>query len=58
MTDPTGLTVNIAVSGDFKQLQLVPEFNKIAKLGRVYYARGFPTMRVGCSGSPPAGGLS
>ncbi|WP_271504834.1 glycosyltransferase family 4 protein [Bradyrhizobium sp. CCBAU 11357] len=30
--------VNIAVCGDFKQLQLIPELDKVADLGRVYYA--------------------
>ncbi|UPK33943.1 glycosyltransferase family 4 protein [Bradyrhizobium sp. 186] len=38
MTDAAGPTVNIAVCGDFKQLQLIPELNKAAHLGRVYYA--------------------
>lgn len=31
-------TVNILVSGDFKQLQLVPELAKTVRLGRVIYA--------------------
>lgn len=30
--------VNIAVCGDFKQLQLVPDLNKVAKLERVLYS--------------------
>ncbi|SFI08702.1 glycosyltransferase family 4 protein [Bradyrhizobium sp. Gha] len=38
MTDAADPTVNIAVCGDFKQLQLVPELNKVAHLQRVYYA--------------------
>jgi glycosyltransferase involved in cell wall biosynthesis len=38
MPDQAGPQVNIAVSGDFKQLQLIPELNKTARLGRVYYA--------------------
>jgi glycosyltransferase involved in cell wall biosynthesis len=38
MHQPVEPLVNIAVSGDFKQLQLVPELNKIARLGRVIYA--------------------
>lgn len=38
MADGAGPTVNIAVCGDFKQLQLIPELNKVAHLGRVYYA--------------------
>jgi len=38
MPDQAEPTVNIAVSGDFQQLQLVPELNKVARLARVYYA--------------------
>lgn len=38
MPDQADPTVNIAVSGDFKHLQLIPELNKAAKLGRVLYA--------------------
>src|SRR3972149_3218269 len=30
--------VNIAVCGDFSQLQLVPHLNRLIDLGRVYYA--------------------
>ena len=38
MPDEARPKVNIAVSGDFSQLQLVPELNRAANLGRVYYA--------------------
>ncbi|MCK1368278.1 glycosyltransferase family 4 protein [Bradyrhizobium sp. 62] len=38
MTESFEPSVNIAVCGDFKQLQLVPELNKAARLQRVYYA--------------------
>jgi glycosyltransferase involved in cell wall biosynthesis len=30
--------INFVVCGDFKQLQLIPYLNKIAKIGRVYFA--------------------
>jgi glycosyltransferase involved in cell wall biosynthesis len=38
MADDVQPAVNLAVCGDFKQLQLVPELNKVAHLQRVYYA--------------------
>src|SRR5665213_1093672 len=35
--------VNIAVCGDFKQLQLVPHLSKLVDIGRVYYAARLST---------------
>jgi glycosyltransferase involved in cell wall biosynthesis len=45
--------VNLAVCGDFKQLQLVPELNKVANIGRVYYASRLSTnaRKLGLSSS-------